>query len=143
VGNAFFRGIAWAFAWGAFGMGLAVIGVATSPDTGHVPHFVVECIVSLVSGVVGLACGIAYGLISRLLFLEPKGRIITGAVVGASGIVAVLTIGAIANTTSTEPFLMTFREGIKGMLVFSPAGAVLGGVLGAIDSKLQKRQHIS
>jgi hypothetical protein len=137
IGVALLIGVAWALAWGVCGLGIGIVGVAKSLDTGHVPHFLVVFIVSVVSGVVGFFSGVAYAFISRTMPLQRKGRMVTGAVVAASGVVVLVTVGAIANTSSTQPFFSTFREGIKGMLVASPVAAVLGASLGALDSKLR------
>lgn len=135
--------VVWAFAWGLCGLGVALVGVATSADTGHVPHELIVFLLGLLGAVIGFLSGIAYALIAGARSLQARGRIVAGATVGVSGIIALMTIGAILNTSSVDPLSSTLKQGMTGILIFGPVAAVLGGLLGAIDSKLHKGAQVN
>jgi hypothetical protein len=135
IGLVFLIAIIWAIAWGALGLGIAVLATTISPDTGHVPHGLFAFIWASVSTLTGFFSGVVYALVSRTRSLTSRRRAGVGAVVGAAGIVALLSIGAISNTSVANPLVSNLARAAVPILIYGPIAAAFGGLLAAFDSK--------
>jgi hypothetical protein len=125
----------WAFSWGLLALCVGLIGVRTSPDTGHVPHGLVVVIVAGAGTVVGFFSGVLYTFLSRI---SPTGRnrVVLGALAGASGIVGLLGIGAISNSSMANPLMSNLAQVALPALIGASVAALFGALLAALDSKL-------
>jgi hypothetical protein len=135
IGLVFLIAIIWAIAWGALGLGIALLAATISPDTGHVSHGLFAFIWASVSALTGFFSGAVYALVSRTRSLTSGRRAGVGAAIGASGIITLLSIGAISNTSVANPLITNLARAAVPILIYGPIAAGFGGLLAVFDSK--------
>jgi hypothetical protein len=136
AGLALLIAIVWASAWGLCTFGIAFL---IWRDTGHVPHGLVALVFAFISALTGFVSGIVYALVSRTTSMTSRRRRVqVGAVIGAAGVITLVAIGALRNTSPANPLAGNLAQGALTILVFSPVAAVLGGLLAALDSRITR-----
>lgn len=125
IGRVALIAIVWALAWGSCALLVGIVGVKTSPDTGHVPHGLVVVIVAFIGTVVGVFSGILYAVLSRIL-LPSRGRVVLGAAAGICGVITLVGVGAISNSSVANPLMSTLAQVALPTVIGAAAAALLG-----------------
>jgi hypothetical protein len=78
----------WAIVWGLVGAAMGAVATIVEPDTGHIPRNLVPLMIGLPSAVFGAIAGLLFASVMTPVhvsaFLGLKGRVVLGAIVGAT-----------------------------------------------------------
>lgn len=106
----------WAIVWGLVGAAMGAVATIVEPDTGHIPRNLVPLMIGLPSAV--------FGAIAGLLFASVMTPVHVGALLGLKGRVV---LGAIVGATAGIVFMNLLAHSV----VTIPLAAFLGGALAA------------